>query len=213
MRPDFPCLVLDGSAREGVRVGVAVDGRWRSEASSEKGPLEAAAGCAQSALTSAGLTVDDVRSFAVCAGPGSILGVRLTAMMVRTWTALAERPCFVWNALEAVGLATAAAGISPPFAVVSESRMKRWNVMPFSSDGVSGDCVELEAAQVGALGLPLVGLTEGAPFATLKGTDAWPQLPAFFAQGLLLKAEARPDALNPAAEFAVWSGERHRGSK
>lgn len=213
MKPAFPCLVLDGSAREGVRVGVSVEGRWLSEASSEKGPLEAAADCVRSALGSAGLSVDDVRSFAVCAGPGSILGVRLTAMMARTWTALAERPCFVWNSLEAVGLATVASGVSPPFAVISESRLKRWNVLPFSSDGIPGACVELEAAKVGALGLPLVGLSEDAPFPTLKGTDAWPQLPALFTQGLLLKAEARPDALNPASEFAVWSGERHRGAR
>lgn len=213
MRPDFPCLVLDGSAREGVRVGVLGEGGWRSEASSENGPLEAAADCVGSALADAGIGVDDVRSFAVCVGPGSILGIRLTAMMVRAWTAVSPRPCFVWNALEAVGLAALSEGFAPPFAVTSESRLKRWNVLPFSSDGLPGACAELEAAQVGALGLPLLGLSEAAPFPMLKGKDAWPLLPALFARGTLLKAEARPDALNPAAEFAAWSGDRHRGPR
>lgn len=213
MKPDLPCLVLDGSAREGVRVGVLGDGRWLAESASDQGPLEAAAACVESALRAAGIKVEEVRSFAVCAGPGSILGVRLTAMMVRTWTALSPRPCFVWNALEAAGLAASAGGVAPPFAVVSESRLKRWNVLPFSSDGVAGACVELEAAQVGALGLPLTGLADAAPFPVLKSSDPWPLLPALFCRGSLLRAEARPDALNPASAFALWSGERHRGSR
>lgn len=210
MTPPSPCLVLDGSAREGVRVGLLVDGVWKSEACSDEGALEAAAACVARTLSSSGIGLAQVRSFAVCAGPGSILGVRITAMLVRTWLAVEARPCFVWNALEAVAAATVASGMAPPFAVVSESRLKRWNVLLVSSDGVPGACVELEAAKAGSLGMPLVGPASGAPFTVVPAPAVWPSLPALFGQGGLLRAEARPDALNPAPEFAVWSGDRHR---
>jgi hypothetical protein len=35
-------------------------------------------------------------------------------------------------------------------------------------------------------------------------------LPVFFTQPGFLRAEASPDALNVANDFATWSGERHR---
>jgi hypothetical protein len=41
MGPAEPCLVLDGSARYGVRVGVLQGGRWLAEAHSDEGALEA----------------------------------------------------------------------------------------------------------------------------------------------------------------------------
>ncbi|MGA0134379.1 MAG: hypothetical protein ACO3ND_08505 [Opitutales bacterium] len=212
MPPASPCLVLDGSARDGLRAGVSADGRWISQAVSEHGALESAAGCAAEALRFAGINVAGIRSFALCAGPGSILGVRITAMMVRAWIALEPRPCFVWNGLQAIALAAVEGGMAPPFAVVAESRLRRWNTLPLSSDGVHGACVELEAGQVASLGLPLVG-PAGAPFATRPAPDVWPLLPALFAQGRLLRAEDRPDALNPASDFAVWSGDRHRAPR
>jgi hypothetical protein len=41
MHPPEPCLVLDGSARVGVRVGVLREGRWSGEGVAAEGPLEA----------------------------------------------------------------------------------------------------------------------------------------------------------------------------
>ena len=74
MAPAEPCLVLDGSARHGVRVGVLQGGRWIAEAHSDEGALEATFACAEKALASAGLKCADLHSFAVCVGPGSMLG-------------------------------------------------------------------------------------------------------------------------------------------
>jgi hypothetical protein len=40
--------------------------------------------------------------------------------------------------------------------------------------------------------------------------DVWSHLPQLFLKKDSLKLEPKPDALNPAADYALWSGERHR---
>ena len=65
-----PCLVLDGSARAGVRVGVLSGGRWVGQGISPDGALEGLFGCVETALADAKLSLADIRSFALCVGPG-----------------------------------------------------------------------------------------------------------------------------------------------
>ena len=79
-----PCLVLDGSARAGVRVGVLSGGRWVGQGISPDGALEGLFGCVEAALADAKLSLADIRSFALCVGPGSVLGIRIAALAVRS---------------------------------------------------------------------------------------------------------------------------------
>ena len=72
-----PCLVLDGSARAGVRVGVLSGGRWVGQGLSPDGALEGLFDCVEVALAEAKLKLGDIRSFALCVGPGSVLGIRI----------------------------------------------------------------------------------------------------------------------------------------
>ena len=60
-----PCLVIDGSAREGVRVGVLVDGRWLAESTVAAGALEATTDLAAQVLKKAHLKFIDIKSYAV----------------------------------------------------------------------------------------------------------------------------------------------------
>jgi tRNA threonylcarbamoyladenosine biosynthesis protein TsaB len=214
MRPPEPCLVLDGSARVGVRVGVLRDGRWSGEGVAEEGALEATFGCAEVALRSAGLALADIRSFAVCVGPGSILGIRVAALAARTWATLEPRPIFVWESLAAVAHAALIAGQPRPFVVALESRLKRWNTLVVPAAGAPGAPAELEPEQVSTLGLPVVSTAESAS-TIFPGTPVvptpWAELPTLFAKTDLLRPEAQPEALNPAATYATWDGERHRG--
>jgi len=69
-----PCLVIDGSARVGVRVGVISASQWSGQAIAVDGALESTFACARAALAEAGLQLSDIKSFAVCVGPGSVLG-------------------------------------------------------------------------------------------------------------------------------------------
>jgi tRNA threonylcarbamoyladenosine biosynthesis protein TsaB len=212
MRPPEPCLVLDGSARVGVRVGVLRDGRWSGEGVAAEGALEATFACAESALRAAGLTLADIRSFAVCVGPGSILGIRVAALAARAWATLEPRPIFVWESLAAVAHTTLGAGSPRPFVVALESRLKRWNTLVVPVAGAFEPPAELEPEQVRALGLPVVSTAASALFPGAQVVPTpWAALPTLFATTDLLRADAKPEALNPAATYATWDGERHRG--
>ena len=206
-----PCLVIDGSAREGVRVGVLVDGRWLAESTVAAGALEATTDLAAEVLKKAHLKFIDIKSYAVCIGPGSMLGIRVSAMAVRTWATLYQRPIYVWESLRLLAEHALEQGVKVPFAVINESRLKRWNYMAVKSADSFDAPVELEVEEVNAKGLPLVVNHSSNLFSNAKVMDdIWSHLPKLFQKKDSLKLEPKPDALNPAADYAVWSGERHR---
>jgi tRNA A37 threonylcarbamoyladenosine modification protein TsaB len=208
-----PCLVLDGSARAGVRVGVLSGGRWAGQGISPDGALEGLFGCVETALAEAKISLGDIRSFALCVGPGSVLGIRIAALAVRSWSALEPRPIFVWESLAALARSALAAGEQGPFLVAAESRLKRWHALEVAADGTLGAPFEAEAAELDSAGRRVFASSELAA-SLLKSHVAvpapWTALPAFFTAAGFLRAEARPDALNVANDFAIWSGERHR---
>ena len=208
-----PCLVLDGSARAGVRVGVLSGGRWVGQGVSPDGALEGLFGCVESALADAGVKLTDIRSFALCVGPGSVLGIRIAALAVRSWSALEPRPIFVWESLAGIARSALAAGEQGPFLVAVESRLKRWHALEVAADGALGSPFEAEAAELNASGRRVLASSEAAA-AVLSSHVAvahpWSALPAFFSHPGFLRAEPRPDASNVANDFATWSGERHR---
>ncbi len=208
-----PCLVLDGSARAGVRVGVLSGGRWVGQGLSPDGALEGLFGCVEAALADAKLKLSDIRSFALCVGPGSVLGIRIASLAVRSWSALEPRPIFVWESLAGIARSALAAGENGPFLVVAESRLKRWHALEVSADGSLGIPFEAEAAELNSSGRRVLASSEAAPSVLTSHVAVphpWLALPTFFAQPGFLREEPRPDALNVANDFAIWSGERHR---
>lgn len=208
-----PCLVLDGSARAGVRVGVLSGGRWVGQGVSPDGALEGLFGCVEAALADAKLSLADIRSFALCVGPGSVLGIRIAALAVRSWSALEPRPIFVWESLAGIASSALAAGEEGPFFVAAESRLRRWHALEVSADGALGVPFEAEAAQLNATGLRVLASSEAAAGVLTSHVavpQPWSALPVFFARPGFLRQEPRPDALNVANDFATWSGERHR---
>lgn len=208
-----PCLVIDGSARSGVSVGILSAGRWLAESTVEQGALEATTDLAAAVLKQAGLSFRDIQSYAVCVGPGSILGVRVSAMAVRTWATVYHRPIYVWESLTVLAQVALDQGQKAPFAVIAESRLKRWNYLEVNSEGQILPASELELEQVMARGLHLVVKTPSPYFPTATVVEsAWKSLPQIFERKEFLRLEPKPDALNPAADYALWSGERHRGN-
>ena len=208
-----PCLVLDGSARAGVRVGVLSGGRWVGQGLSPDGALEGLFGCVEVALAEAKLKLGDIRSFALCVGPGSVLGIRIAALAVRSWSALEPRPIFIWESLAGIARSALTVGEQGPFLVAVESRLKRWHALEVSADGSLGAPFEAEAAQLNSSGHRVLASSDtaaGVLTSHVAVPHPWSALPTFFAQSGFLRAESRPDALNVANDFATWSGERHR---
>ena len=208
-----PCLVFDGSARAGVRVGVLSGGRWVGQGLSPDGALEGLFGCVEVALAEAKLKLGDIRSFALCVGPGSVLGIRIAALAVRSWSALEPRPIFIWESLAGIARSALTVGEQGPFLVAVESRLKRWHALEVSADGSLGAPFEAEAAQLNSSGHRVLASSEAAAGVLTSHVAVphpWSALPTFFAQSGFLREELRPDALNVANDFATWSGERHR---
>ena len=208
-----PCLVLDGSARAGVRVGVLSGGRWVGQGLSPDGALEGLFGCVEVALAEAKLKLGDIRSFALCVGPGSVLGIRIAALAVRSWSALEPRPIFIWESLAGIARSALTVGEQGPFLVAVESRLKRWHALEVSADGSLGAPFEAEAAQLNSSGHRVLASSEAAAGVLTSHVAVphpWSALPTFFAQSGFLREELRPDAMNVANDFATWSGERHR---
>ena len=207
-----PCLVLDGSARQGTSVGILQDGRWLSQVQVEQGAMEASVDAVQTVLQTTGLSLADLKSFAVCIGPGSILGIRLTAMAVRTWVAQTPRPLYTWDALTVLARVALQAKHPTPFLVVSDSRLKRWNVLKVNDATSLSAIAELTADEVKAQGLPLISTSASSRDVFPKVEvvpSVWTHLPALLP--LVAIANSKPEALNPTNDFALWSGERHRG--
>jgi tRNA threonylcarbamoyladenosine biosynthesis protein TsaB len=174
--------------------------------------LEGLFGCVEAALADAKLSLADIRSFALCVGPGSVLGIRIAALAVRSWSALEPRPIFVWESLSALARSALVAGEKGPFLVAVESRLKRWHALEVAADGSLGAPFEAEAAELNSAGR-LFASGEVAVTALPKHIPVpppWSALPALLTQTGFLREEARPDALNVAQDFATWSGERHR---
>ena len=194
-------------------MGVLSGGRWVGQGLSPDGALEGLFGCVEVALAEAKLKLSDIRSFALCVGPGSVLGIRIAALAVRSWSALEPRPIFVWESLAGIARSALTAGEKGPFLVAVESRLKRWHALEVSADGSLGAPFEAEAAQLNSSGHRVLASSEAAAGVLTSHVAVphpWSALPTFFAQSGFLREELRPDAMNVANDFATWSGERHR---
>ena len=194
-------------------MGVLSGGRWVGQGLSPDGALEGLFGCVEVALAEAKLKLGDIRSFALCVGPGSVLGIRIAALAVRSWSALEPRPIFIWESLAGIARSALTVGEQGPFLVAVESRLKRWHALEVSADGSLGAPFEAEAAQLNSSGHRVLASSEAAAGVLISHVAVphpWSALPTFFAQSGFLREESRPDALNVANDFATWSGERHR---
>ena len=194
-------------------MGVLSGGRWVGQGLSPDGALEGLFGCVEVALAEAKLKLGDIRSFALCVGPGSVLGIRIAALAVRSWSALEPRPIFIWESLAGIARSALTVGEQGPFLVAVESRLKRWHALEVSTDGSLGVPFEAEAAQLNSAGSRVLASSEAAAGVLTSHVAVphpWSTLPTFFAQSGFLREESRPDALNVANDFATWSGERHR---
>lgn len=209
MGPPDPCLCLDGSVRGQLRVGLMARGAWTATATGTEDVAVCIQGCVEQVLRAAGLRLADTAAFAVNLGPGSILGIRASILSARAWGEVTGKPVLTWSG----HLAAAWAALGTCDAVVSEGRAGLLNAQRLDAKGPQGDLAELETSALANLRLrPLRGGFRHVLELSLgEDVDAWDALPSLFARHDLLRQAERPDALNSAATYALWSGQRHQG--
>ena len=127
-------LVLDAASAT-VQVGLLrVDAAplWRSSVEESGQSLFT---CTDACLRAAGLKLRDIRTFVFCEGPGSMLGVRTTAMAIRTWQSEIPRPAYRYHSLTLAAHFVASQKPHHRFAVIADARRETWHCQTIEADG------------------------------------------------------------------------------
>lgn len=86
--PRVPALVIDGSGSSVFAGVLGADGTWLAHSETSGAALECLFPTVDATLKAAQLSLADLRGFIYCEGPGSVLGLRLCAMAIETWSRL-----------------------------------------------------------------------------------------------------------------------------
>ncbi len=222
--PDYPALVIDASGAT-VFVGVmgpdkdgGLGGQWLAQVDLQGAALEALFPSVDSALAEAGLSLDALKGFIYCEGPGSVLGLRLCAMAIETWSRLhpASAHRFAYNSLQ---LTAALITLDHPEAaealLVSDWKKGAWNAVTIKHHH-PGPTDVVDAEALASWSGPLFHLPQR------KGWQAPPEGATTLAYepqrltevmqcpGLLRPTEAIELYSSGVNTFQKWVPERHR---
>jgi tRNA threonylcarbamoyladenosine biosynthesis protein TsaB len=156
LREHSPLLLIDASSAR-IQVGLLESGvpaRWSSRSE------EAGVGVFE-CLDELDVAIESIRSFAFCEGPGSILGIRISAMAIRTWNAIGPRPTFGYFALAVVAQALGRTDVT----VIADARRGQWHRLV-----LGGDLGRVPASEL------------AGELATPEGFRHWDPLPSNTAQ-------------------------------
>lgn len=207
-----PLLVLD-AASSVVQVGVLrADSApaWARPAGDASSALFAGI---EMALRRTELELSAIRGFLFCEGPGSMLGIRTTAMALRTWQVLDARPVFAYQSL-AIAAARACSGQpGRECAVIADARRDTWHVQECGPDGRMRPLRRVATAELPstALLMPENFRTWSTPPAGLA-TCSYDLAAIFLKLGAeeFFRAVEAPDAFqHEAPEYRKWSAQVH----
>ncbi len=211
-----PLLLIDSAStvvHAGVAVGPAVGGEgwcW-SQATEEAG--SGVFRCVEAALTAAGLGIADIRGFAFCEGPGSVLGIRTAAVALRTWRVVNPAPVFSYQSLALVAATLDRRGVT----IVADARRDSWHAVSIGVDGnrdtASNALRRIPSAELaGPLVMP-AGFRNWTPLPAGLETVSY-DLPARLAAAVdhaLFVPTEEPDAfMHEAPAYATWTPRVHQ---
>lgn len=213
-------LVLDASCPT-THVSLFQDGNLLSQIDSEENAMESLLSGIQQLIRSANIGIQDIRGFIYCIGPGSILGIRLSIISIKTWCSIHRiAPEFVlkYNSLLLAGLSVSVSGNQPAseFAVISEWKKNHWNVLKMKAGNASEQINVWDDEKIDSCSCPLFQL----PQRKLWTGNMVKSTPVEYTLDLLSTPEIRLKVLSPMEnweiytpekkEYVKWSRERHR---
>jgi len=196
-----PLLVIDGSS-ERVQAGLLEAGgkaRWATRKE------EAGVGVFE-CLDELGVDISSVGALAYCEGPGSILGIRTTAMALRMWDVLRQRPMFAYMSLAVAAQAVGRAEV----ALIADARRGHWHRY-----ALGGKLERVPASSLAGELMTPDGYRHWAPLPAGTATTAYDlatlfALPAVAGADLFLETR-EPDAfLHEEPSYAKWVPQIHR---
>jgi len=201
LREHSPLLLID-AASERIQLGLLdadAGARWSSRLD------EAGVGIFE-CLDELDVDIGSVGAFAFCEGPGSILGIRTSAMALRMWSVLRPRPLFAYFGLAVVAQAVGRPGVG----FIADARRGLWHRLV-----LGGSRERVPAAELtGELMMP-EGFRRWEPLPAGASAASY-DLASLFAlpsvRGADLFRDApRPDAfLHQEPAYAKWTPQIHR---
>lgn len=194
-----PVLLLDAASAR-LQVGwLAADGTGDWATSDE----EAGSGIFR-CLERLGRPPGEAGALVYCDGPGSILGIRTTAMALRTWSVLQPRPMFAYHSLAVVAQALHRPGAR----IIADARRDAWH-----SRACAGPLQRVPAAELGGELLMPEGFRHWSPLPA--GVTRVPyglaDLLPVVADEDLFRATTAPEAfLHEEPSYATWTPQIHR---
>jgi tRNA threonylcarbamoyladenosine biosynthesis protein TsaB len=210
-----PALVIDGSG-SAVFVGVLNhEGIWLAHSEQAGAPLESLFPTVEAVLASAQLSLGDLNGFIYSEGPGSILGLRLCAMAIETWSRLNPDSAhhFAYNSLQ---LTAALICLDTPdirdALLVSDWKKGAWNAVQIK-DGQPQKTAAVNDADIADCSGPLYHLPQRKGWQT-PPTGA---IPIEYEPKRLLEVLHLPSPTDGVQLYASgvntfqkWTPERHR---
>lgn len=209
-----PLLMVDAST-PWIHAGVLGDGAWLALRRERGDALEAVFRLAAAALEDADTSLGEIAGFVHCEGPGGLLGLRLSAMAVRTWRVMPElrtKPLWTYGSLEmAQAIARATSRDEPAPTVISPFRRGSFCVWR------DGRLEIVDDAAVATLPGPKLFIPQRFIRQAPGDIQVWEYdltpLPQAVAQasGLLRRSEVPHVCVPEESEYQLWTGDRHRG--
>jgi tRNA threonylcarbamoyladenosine biosynthesis protein TsaB len=196
-----PLVVLDAASTR-VQVGwLAANAAPRWENSDEEAGIGVFRG-----IEKLGVDVSGAGAFLFCDGPGSVLGVRTTAMALRTWGVVAPRPMFAYHSLAVVAHALARTEVT----VIADARRDSWHAFTLNPGGALRRVPTADLA--GELAMPepfrhWSALPAGVTRVPYSLAELLPRV----ADADLFRPTDAPDAfLHEEPSYVTWTPQIHR---
>lgn len=215
-----PTLVIDGSGSS-TFVGVLDQNhQWLAQESSGDAPLESLFPTVERILNDASIELSDIRAYIYAEGPGSVLGLRLCAMAIETWSRLYpdSAQLFAYNSLTlaAADLLQKDASVSDAL-IISDWKKAAWNAVQITNRTIRS-CEPIATEALVEITTPIYHLP------ARKGWQKAPEgvIPIANSPAALSRLLLTPDLLTKtqgvelyttgANTFQKWTPERHRAN-
>ncbi|MGB0370266.1 MAG: hypothetical protein ACPGN3_02885 [Opitutales bacterium] len=183
-----PWLVLDASHPQ-VEVGILGTHGWLSRASGTEQALSSIFRYTQDCLHETGLNLSHISGYIHCSGPGSMLGIRLSAMAIKTWRGIhGNTPLYTYTSLDLARRSYAFKNPGTAFDIIADWKRNTWHHMPF------------DQANISAITSEELSVKANNSLLYLSQRKSW-QAPPADAQAIAYSIESLPQILLKQADF------------
>ncbi|MEM7672396.1 MAG: hypothetical protein AAF212_03555 [Verrucomicrobiota bacterium] len=124
-----PWLVLDAS-HPTVEIGIIGANGWLAHECAGAPALSSLFDLTKKCFQTANLSLDKITSYVQCMGPGSILGIRLTAMAIKTWRGIyPNTSCLTYTSLDLARRSISLRNSEEAFRIVTDWKRNAWHLI------------------------------------------------------------------------------------